>query len=34
MSMDNPDLFLNNLLLEICIFNAVITSVPFPDIFF
>ncbi len=33
MFMDNPDLFLNNLLPEICIFNAVITSVPFPDFF-
>ncbi len=31
--MDNPDLFLNNLLPEICIFNAVITSAPFPDFF-
>ena len=34
MSMDNPDLFLNNMLPKTCIFNAVITSVPFPDIFF
>ncbi len=32
MSMDNSDLFRKDLLPETCMFNAVITSVPCPDI--
>ncbi len=34
MSMDKPRSFSKNLLPKTCIFNAVITSVPCPDIFF